>query len=190
MIYFAVTHIAKSLNQHLKKHYNLDEDIVVVSDLTDIDGSTPTNMNNKVVISLVNIEKDYSFKNQPLFNPGFFSGISHTSLSLNLNIVVVACFSSSNYMESLKYLSATTHYFQSTPVFDHHNSPDLNAGIEKLILDIENLKLHELSSLWGILGGKYLPSIFYKVRAITVDSKFVVERKHELFEPESSIGDA
>ena len=57
--------------------------------------------------------------------------------------------------------------FQRNPVFDHQNTPDLDRRIYQLALDIENLNAKDLSSLWSILSGKYLPSILYKVRMLS-----------------------
>ncbi len=69
---------------------------------------------------------------------------------------------------SVKFLSATLSFFQSNCVFTHSNTPDLNRNIEKLTFEIVNQDLQNQSHLWGTLGGKYLPSILYKVRMVTI----------------------
>jgi hypothetical protein len=89
---------------------------------------------------------------------------------LNLMLMFAANFGGSKYTEALKFISATIAFFQGRALFDHHNSPDLDPRIDRLALDIENLSVAELSNLWGILGGKYVPSILYRVRMITFDS--------------------
>ena len=173
----AMSHIAKYLNQFLKRQFDLEEDIVVLSGLSDTDGSIPTNINNKIVIFLFNIEKDYMIKNQPLITPGITAnGDAMPLLHINLNIVVAANFNSSNYGEALKLLSAACQYFQTNPVFDHQNTPDLDNNIQKLILEIENINNNDLSNLWGIMGGKYLPSIVYKLKTVTISSQFISKR--------------
>jgi hypothetical protein len=70
----------------------------------------------------------------------------------------------------LKFLSHTIGFFQAKPVLDHHNAPELDPRLEKLTFGIETLSLSELSNLWSIMGGKYLPSVLYKVRLVTFDS--------------------
>jgi hypothetical protein len=55
-------------------------------------------------------------------------------------------------------------------VFDHQNTPELDSRIDKLMLDIENLGISDLSNLWGILGGKYMPSVLYRMRMVAIDS--------------------
>ena len=61
-------------------------------------------------------------------------------------------------------------FFQAKYVFDHLNTPNLDAGIEKLVLEMMSFNLDQLHQLWSMLGGKYHPSVAYKMRMITVDS--------------------
>ena len=58
MIDAAINHIATSVNQQLMRSFGLNEDVVVVSNVLEQDGTVATNVNNKIVLSLVNIEKD------------------------------------------------------------------------------------------------------------------------------------
>jgi hypothetical protein len=58
-------------------------------------------------------------------------------------------------------------FFQAHPVFDHQNSPDLDQGIDRLVLELEPLSLTDLSNLGGILGGRYVPSVLYRARMIS-----------------------
>ena len=90
--------------------------------------------------------------------------------------MVAACFNGGNYPEALKLISHAVSYFQRQPYFDHQNSPDLDKRISKLALDIENLNVQDLSSLWGVLSGKYLPSVLYKVRMVSFDSGDVMNK--------------
>jgi len=85
-------------------------------------------------------------------------------------------FSGSNYQEGLKFISNTISYLQGQSVFDQQNSPGLDRNINKLVMDIENLDMNDLSNLWGILSGKYLPSVLYKVRMVTVDTNAVKDQ--------------
>jgi hypothetical protein len=88
--------------------------------------------------------------------------------------MMAANFGAGNYAEALKSISQAISFFQQQTSFDLKNSPGLDPRIEKLILDIENLKIPDLNNLWGLLGGRYLPSVFYKVRMITVDSEAII----------------
>jgi len=186
MIDSAINHIANKLNQHLMRTFDLSEDAVAISNVIEQDGTVATHVNNKIVASLVNIEKDTTpfRQSQAIESIGTSRAVAtNPPIYFNIYILFASCFSGNNYQEGLKFISNTIGYFQSQPVFDHSNSPGLPDDIEKLILDIENLDINDLSNLWGVLSGKYLPSILYKVRMITYDSGVVVKQTHSLNQP-------
>jgi len=178
MINAAVSHLAIELNQFLKQAYALTEDIVLMSGLVDAEGHAAPNTNNKLVVFLANLEKDtVPYRQQNSGEAGAMRAVvSSVPLYLNLYVMIAANFSGANYSEALKLISGAIAYFQRVPVFDHQVSPGLDPRIEKLILDIENLKIHELSNIWTLLGGKYLPSVLYKVRMVAFDTDDVVAR--------------
>ncbi|GGC76774.1 DUF4255 domain-containing protein [Undibacterium terreum] len=172
MISAALSHLASQLNQQFKNNFQLIEDVVVVSNLVELDGSVAPGANNKLVLTLVNIEKDtMPFRPDPMTRSRDQRQLQYSApLYLNLYLMMSANFGAGNYAESLKYISHAIGFFQQRPVFDQQNSPGLDARIEKLILDIENLGIPDLNNLWSLLGGRYLPSMFYKLRMITVDA--------------------
>lgn len=188
MIDAAVTHIATQLNQHLKSSFDLQEDVVVISNILEQDGNVAAHINNKLVVFLINIERDTSPQQQRNGRAagGERSLVSHPPIYLNLYLMFAGHFSGKNYPEALKFISNTIGFFQGRPVFDHQNSPDLDRRIDRLALDIENLDLKDLGALWGALSGKYLPSILYKVRMVALDSGDVQDRQPALQKPQSS----
>jgi hypothetical protein len=188
MIDAAINHIGSQLNQFLKRTFDLNENIVEISNILELDGNVASNVMNKLVVFLVNVEKDsVSFRQQQNRTAGSDRvPTSYPPVYLNLYVMVAGHFSGGNYPEALKFISNTISFFQRRPVFDHQNSPDLDKRIDKLILDIDNLSVQDLSHLWGILGGKYLPSILYKVRMVSFDSGDVRAQVHAIKEPRSS----
>lgn len=189
MIDAAISTITSQLNQFLKRTFELNEDIVVVSNLLEQNGNVAPHVNNKIVVFLINIEKDTVPGRQPgKNNVGADRAVlSHPPLFLNLYLMFAGHFSGNNYAEALKFLSNTISFFQRNPVLDHQNTPDLDSRIEKLALDIENLSVHDLSSLWGVLSGKYLPSILYKVRMVAFDSGDIAAKVPTLQAPQPSV---
>lgn len=171
MIDAAIVQIASQLNQALRRSFQVAEDLVVVSNLCESDGSVAANVANRLAVFLVNIERD----TVPCVAPRGAVGAGRLAQSpppvcLNLMLMFAANFNGSNYPEALKFVSSTIAFFQSRPVFDHQNTPELDARIDKLTLDIENLGLNDLANLWGMLSGKYLPSVLYRLRLITIDA--------------------
>lgn len=200
MIDTAIGHIAGHLNQYLRRTFDLNEDIVVISNILEQDGNIAANIDNKVVVSLINIEKE----TVPLPNhtgntragntragntrEDNRSIICYPPVYLNFYLMFSGSFSGSNYLESLKFVSNTISYFQGNPVFDHHNTPDLDDQISQLTMNIENLTMHDLSNLWSVLSGKYLPSVLYKVRMITFDSRDVRAQVASITQTDSLVG--
>ena len=166
MIHAAVTHIASQLNQFLKRSFDLTEDMVVVSNILEQDGTVAPSVSNKLVVFVVNVEKETAHARGSGMNFAESWTASYPPLFLNLYVMVAANFSGSNYSEGLKYLSNAVSFFQRQPVFDHHQTPDLDRRIGKLVLDIENLNMQDLSGLWGALSGHYQPSVLYKARMV------------------------
>lgn len=171
MINAAMNILATELDDALQKAFRLDESIVVVSNTVEQDGSLPLAANNKVALSLINIERETFSKSLGGGGGGSFtrSAIGLEPVYLNLYIMVSICFGGNNYLESMKFLSSSIAFFQRRPVFDHSNTPDLDDQIDKLVMDIENLSIQDLSNLWGVLGGKYYPSVLYRARMVAID---------------------
>lgn len=189
MINLAIQLLAAQLNQHLRRAYDLNEDRVIVSNLLDMSGVAAPNISNKLVVYLVNIEKEsvsptsarIPYSAHPT---GGDRTLQHSAAQrFNLFVMMTANFTGNNYAEALKFLSSTIGYFQRNPVFDHHSTPEMDERIEKLILDVENLSVQDLSNLWSSLGGKYMPSILYRVRMITFDSDEVSGRQPVVTQP-------
>ncbi len=189
MIYAAVSQVASELNQYLKRTFDRSEDMVVMSNLVEQDGTVAAHIENKIVVFLTNIEKEKLPNVFPQTRPvtGERSMLGSAPLHLNLSIMFAAYFAGSNYPEALKSISTTVRFFQMNPLFDHQNTPDLDRDIERLSLEIENLDIQQLSNLWGILSTRYLPSIMYKVRMVTIDANAVKAEVPNITETHPSI---
>jgi hypothetical protein len=74
------------------------------------------------------------------------------------------------YGKALEMVQNTIGFFQKKNVFDHTNTSSLDPGIEKLILEMVSLNMEQLHQLWSMLGGKYHPSVAYRMRMVTIDS--------------------
>lgn len=190
MIDAAISHIASELNQHLMRVFDINEDVVVISNILEQDGTVSTHINNKIVVSLINIEKDYlAYRHKsPANTSALATTVTSPPLYFNLYLMFSSYFSGSNYQEGLKFISNTINYFQAQNVFDKNTSSGLDKSIDKLILDVENLDFSELSNLWGVLSGKYLPSVMYKVRMVIFDAKAIKKQTPKLSKAESVMG--
>ncbi|VFQ45369.1 DUF4255 domain-containing protein [Desulfoluna butyratoxydans] len=189
MLHHAMQHITASLNRYLRGRFDLPQDVAVMSGILDQDGAVETQIHNKLVVSLVNLEKEQvpaAFIRESSRETGLTS-IGFPPIHLNAYLLVSAYFPGSNYAEALKFISYAALFFQGNPVFTRENSPDLEGDIEKIVMDIENLNLRDLSSLWSVVSGRYLPSIVYKMRIITLDSRGIGKQVTELSGTDPSV---
>ncbi len=183
MIHLALNHLAFELNQYLRGAAIALEDIVVVSNPVESDGKPDKFAADKVVLFLAGVERD-TLPGRASDSRALASG---APTYLNLSLMVAANFTAHRYTEALKYLSGAIAFFQQHPVFDCHSSPAMDPGIEKLILDIENLEKRELSNVWGMFGGKYMPSVLYRIRMICIEPDNITGRKHVVSAPVVSV---
>jgi len=186
MIDSAIKHLAAQLDQFLKSTLSTSENIVVVSNLVDSAGNPIADVNNKVAMFLCGLERDTVAMRAGDGNTGrsFASG---APVFLNLYVMVAANFGGATYPEALRFLSAAIGFFQRQPVFDRVSTPDLDPGIERLVLDMENLKPHESSNIWSLLGAKYIPSVLYRVRMVSIDGVAIRGRQPAIVDPTAAI---
>jgi hypothetical protein len=188
MIAAAVGIITQQLNQHFRRAFDLNEDIAVASNILDQDGSVAQGVTNKLALFLVNIEKE-AVANRHAVAPGAtFDRVAVGSNPVFLNLYLMMAANFADYSEALKFISRTVGFFQRVPVLDHQNTPDLDQRIGRLALDIENLSIHDLSTLWGVLSGRYLPSVLYKVRLVVFDGDDVRGLVPRVVQPEPAVG--
>jgi hypothetical protein len=130
---------------------------------------------SNVLLSLINIEEEVLrrdpenyFKRDPSIvykNPPmhFNTTIAFGAYLPNQNNL------GTNYEGSITKIQKVIGFFQRQNVFEHTNFPDLPNGIEKLNFELVNLNLEQLHHLWSMLGGKYIPSVVYKMRMVAID---------------------
>lgn len=171
MIAAAIHQIVHELNQTMRISFGATDDLVIVSNLLEPDGGLAPQSADRVAAFLVSVERDPA----PPRGPGRIDGLQRSAvvqppMHLSLLVMFVANFSGSKYPEALKAISRTAAFFQGRPLFDRHNTPGLDPRLDRLSVELENLSLAELSHVWGVLGGRYMPSLLYRVRTVVVDS--------------------
>jgi len=169
--------LLSQVNEYLAVRYPSKEPHVVLSGLSTLEGTAPPDIVNRVVMSLVNIEREGAVGSsvEPVRTQS--GGFVRTPPPLNLNLyILVSASFGSNYVEALKLLSAVLGYFQGKPVFTPQNAASFPRGLDRLTIEIVNLNMQEVNNLWGNFGAKYLPSVLYKARMLTLQEGWVVEQ--------------
>ena len=174
MIDVALAIIVNRLNQQLASPETAPEDAVVLMDFADSSGPAP-DAQDKIVVLVSNITEDTVTRGLP--RPVSDANLrKRDPVNLIIQIVVAANFEPSRYSRGLQALSRAVEFFQANPVFDRNNSPDMaGKGIERLSIDMESLSVDAVSQLWGVLGGRYMPSVVYRIRTVAIDSGAVID---------------
>lgn len=189
MIAAALGLIASQLNESLRRGFRSVEDPVVLSNLVDADGSAVPLAANKLAMFLLNVEREIASRAPGRLDSGKGRiGLQVPPLHVNLLLMFAANFSGPGYPEALKLIGATLAFFQSRPVFDHANSPELDRDIEKMVLELEPLGIADLGNVWGILGGHYVPSVMYRLRMITIAPEGIGAQVPPITRPATSLG--
>ncbi len=173
--------IRAQLNAYLQAKLSLlsTEDAIVLSNVSQLNETQPNSSGEgadpqNAFISLVNIEEDRISKSPENFIRAFDGSIVYKNPKIFLNLYILFAANLSTYTESLKRVSFIIQFFQYQNVFTPLNSPSIPSGIDELILDMITLSYQDLNNLWGILGSRYLPSVMYKCRLITINEDFAM----------------
>lgn len=169
MITKALEFTCEVLDQFLKNRFALDESRVLLNNLMDIQGNIPLANQNKLVISLINIEKESArpfYIRQEKNTNGSYSDVQ-LSARFNLDLLFSANFD--DYKESLKFLDAVIYFLQVYPVLNAASFSSIPPGLGKLEFDVEKITYHQMQGLWTSMGAKYQPSVIYKMRMISIN---------------------
>ncbi|TCM86132.1 DUF4255 domain-containing protein [Rhodovulum steppense] len=171
MIDGALGLVTARLNAHLAARYRVSDDLVVLSPLSDAEGKPAAEARNRLVLFLVNIAHDATPR-RPLKPEGGQVTRAHP-LHLDIYFMLASGHDPETYLEGLKLMSAAMMFFQTCPVMNPQTTPDMPPGLEQLSIEISNLRIEELGQLWGNLGGRYVPSVMFKMRSVIIDAAAV-----------------
>lgn len=137
--------------------------------LVDAFNAGDPNIQDNLVISLVSIEEEkalrYARTNTvfPAANPNDSRVVTHNPVVF-LNLYLLFSSHNKDYKASLNQLSAVVNFFQRQQVF---TGPEVNIpDMDRLIFELVTTSFEQMNHLWGVLGGKYIPSALYKVRIL------------------------
>jgi len=168
MIHEIIPIITDELNTFLESHFSLSENAVVLSNILNQDGSVAIKDENKVIATLINVERDGSNQYQG-------AGFARTDLPIHVNLYLLFSCYFVNYSESLKFLSGIIAFFQTTPNYVYDGNT--------IKIEFYNIDIKELNTLWTGIGAKYMPSVIYKFRTIGIDE----ERLRDEIPPVSTV---
>jgi len=168
-----------------------DPAAVVIENIGLFETEQGAELKDNIIISLVNIEEESSFKNGQTFSkwPDNKARYENRPIFLNLYVLFTANFPggvppNNGYVQALKRLSLVIEFFQGKNVFTPATSsiplpPELsdlsNPDIASLKLKLEmyTLTFEQINHLWGSLGGRQIPFVMYKVRMVAITERSI-----------------
>ena len=125
------------------------------------------NNNPDIIISVINIEENRISRDpRNYLKSGNDIFPKNPAIHLHLTLLFTALRADGAYTIALQNLQRLINFFQNRYVFDNLNTP----GLEKLIMEMVSINLEQLNHLWSIAGGRYQPSVVYKMRMVTIDT--------------------
>lgn len=170
--------IRARLNAFLQVWDPETEDWVLLSNLVDHSGASYPDNEGKIIMLLAGIQNETSIgppaRTVPIPPAPGSENVRHGVVSppvyINLLVLFIANSLGKKYADGLGMISRTISFFQQNPYFTHDTLPDLDPDVEKLSLELVNLDFMQGSYLVGMLGGKYLPMVLYRVRMLSFRS--------------------
>lgn len=156
---------------HMKRMLGAGTDLqVAVANIGEISSGTEGEFPADIIISLVNIEESRISRNQE-YMARIDNQLYPKNAPIHLDLSLVITAYGGSYENDIRNLQEVFSFFQKHPVFTQDTVPEFeDDGIDKLVVDMVSMNLEQLQQLWSMLGGKYHPSVVYKMRMITIDS--------------------
>ena len=176
MIYDALKLIQSGLQQYIDEVEQPDQpgETVTLGNIamSDALGGSRSDMNDRVVMSVINLEEETTLKNSPHYRlENGRTVYRNPPISLNV-FVLFSVLHPEQYSTALKRLSSIIEFFQWKKEFSFRTPPtELREAKDiRVLADLYTLTFDQLNHLWGTLGGKQVPFVMYKLRLVSLDA--------------------
>lgn len=146
-------------------------EIAVVGNIAKHEDDT-SNLDNKVVITLLSVEEESTMKNTPRYLK--FNESDHImereSQPAYLNLYVMIAANKNMYDGALVNISKVIEIFQTNNVLKYNAVSDDESDFIFRI-ELHSVPFDQLSYIWGLLGGKIMPSVLYKISVVKIVAK-------------------
>ena len=171
------------INEILDNDQGSQETYVLLGNIAntqDLSTTPNTDEREMVYISLVNVEEEYSLKNERAYHKNLNGSIDYQNPPVYANLYVLFSANHTDYNVALQRLSQVMAFFQGKNKFTFSSAPVAESGVGftfteeernnfKLSFDLYTLTFEQINHLWGSLGGKAVPFVLYKVRLVEIE---------------------
>lgn len=181
MVYAALSALATSMDDYIRRLYSLREAVVELGSPENGSAAAPP---NKLYVTLVNVERETAAGIKFAYKSTSGTRLKGTAplWQLNVYVLVSALFVGKQYAQGIQLLSGALSFLQGS------NTLSVNGWDAALSIEPVNLPFSELSNLWSVCGGTYYPSVLCKMRVINVDGDEIKRTAAPIVEKEESLG--
>jgi hypothetical protein len=148
-----------------------------------------------ITMMLVGIEEERRESKRPRYVQREDNQLLRLNPPLEIDVYLLFAAHKEDYPTALRDLTDVLAFFQANNVFDEQKYPSLNASVEhpvqkpwqlidKLIFNLHSFSFEQQNNLWAMLGAKYIPSVVYKMKMLTLFDT----RSKELSAPVTEFG--
>lgn len=184
MIRTALEFIKKQLDAYVVERENdaanySQSNVVELQSIVAPDGTLLAVDANHITIMLAGLEEERREGKRPYYVPTEDKQFLRLNPPVELDLFVLFIAHKKDYGTALRDLSSVVSFFQANPVFDEEKYPSLNSSvqdplikpwqlIDRLVFTLHSLSFEQQNNLWAMLGSKYIPSVVYKMKMLTV----------------------
>ncbi|UCS92533.1 DUF4255 domain-containing protein [Echinicola marina] len=180
MIFEILKILTGEVNNYFQQ-LEMDDSELILDNVAMIDSQSDSAeaLKNKIILSLINLREEVTLKNFPnSVNNG--DTISFKNPKVHINLFLIFCANRAQYNKSLNDLSKILEFFQSKKVFTQSNTSfdrdlDEMSGVKhfRFTMELFTPTFEELNYIWGTLGGRQYPSVFYRMNLIEIDRDMI-----------------
>jgi len=130
----------------------------------------------KVVLTLLKLEEEATLRNNPAVHVSN-GKTEYKNPDIYLNLFLLISANCDTYDKSLSAVSKTIQLFQekntftsANTVYNRKTTAFEEVDSFRFMLSLYTPTFEELNNIWGVLGGRQLPSVIYKIQLIRIKS--------------------
>ena len=137
--------------------------------------ASASKLEDKVAMTLLKLEEELTLKNVPNYKIKD-NKTEYSNPPVHLNLFIVISANCETYEKSLRSISRVIQFFQGKKIFTSGNTVYNRTNVSldvldqfRFIVELYTPGFEELNHIWGILGGRQLPSVIYKVQIVQIE---------------------
>ena len=127
---------------------------------------------DRISALLLNVEEEQTLRAADRYSRVNQEGIREPQFpSIRLNLYILFVFTYQNYKTCMTMLDWVIRFFQQRPIMEGTAYPDLDKGIDKLLVELITLPFAEQNEVWNALRSAYRPSLLYRFKMLVFEAQ-------------------